>query len=259
MKKSILVVSNNKLFIEGIIVGLETHGCSCKLISNLNASYKNHCDIKCLSDVFLLDEVLKDSDAVIYENIDSKQSDINDLTSITNMVNAFVNLPNKRLIYFGNQKGYNTSPFEITMDENAVNNFTKEILPAVRHSLLMELEVLRGINEDCNGIIFSAPSLLSGSETSDSEVFKSTFNEKNAINYFTHLETLLKLVIEAIHSTVTGKYLIQDTELSFEQLELKLGPQHKTFWENIKDTILPEPKMNRLILNNDYSRELLKF
>lgn len=247
------------MFIDGIMVGLETQGSSCKLISNLNAYYKNHCDITCLSDVFLLDEVLKDSDAVIYENIDSRQSDINDLASITNMVNACVNLPNKRLIYIGNQKGYNTSPFEITMDENAVNNFTKEILPAVRHSLLMELEVLRGINEDCNGIIFSTASLLSGSEISDMEVFQTTLKETNAINYFTHVQTLLKLVMEAIQSKITGKYLIQDTELTFEQLELKLGPQHKTFWENIKDTILSAPKMNRLILNNDYSRQQLKY
>lgn len=259
MKKSILVVSNNKRFIDGINVALKTQGFDYKLISNLVLENHYQHDVTCLSDSFLLDDVLNDSDAIIYENMSSEQSDINNISAITNLINASVNSPDKRLIYIGNQKGYNTSPFEITMDENAVNNFTKEIQPTVRHSLLMELEVLRGIYEGNNGIIFSTAALLYGSETFDKEEYQKKYKEFNAINYFTQMATLLKLSMEAIQTTITGKYLVHDVELTFEKLLVKLGFQHKTFWENIVETILPAPKLNRLILNNDYSRQQLKF
>lgn len=259
MKKSILVVSDNKLFIDGINVELNAQGFDSKLITNLALESHNRYEVACLSDVFLLEDVLKDCDAIVYENMDSKQSELNNLTAITNLVNACVNVPDKKIIYIGNQKGYNTSPFEITMDENAVNNFTKEILPPVRHSLLMELEVLRGINEGNNGVIFSTAPLLSGSEALDAEIYRKTYIEYNAVNYFTQIGTLLKLIMTVIGNKVTGKYLLYDVEITFEQLVLKTGNQQKSFWKKITDAFWSGPKMNRLLLNNDLSRQQLKF
>ena len=257
MKESVLLVSDNRLFIENIFSTIRITNID--LISNQLFDKSIALKDDLLLDMFSLEETISKYNVIIYENLSQELSTINNVNALSNVVNLCVEYPSKRFIYLGNQKSYNTSPFEITMDEQSVNNFTKKITPAARQSILMELEVLRGINEGANGIIFSVGELLYNNNEIDIGSYSKVRNEKNVINYFTQINTLIELIIGALNSKTKGKFLIHDVEKNYESLVNSSDKRNKSIWNSIIEMFIPNDKMNKLILNNEYSRQQLKF